>query len=380
MHRFLDSVSLSGVRITDEGYLIADAFAVRTGIQRYLGSEVGRPDLPFVDVYRPPEEVFSKDSLHSFSHIPITNDHPKEAVTAANWKDLALGEVSTDVLRDGEKLRIPLIVKDASGVADVQNGKRELSAGYSCSLDWENGTTSDGRPYQAIQRTIRANHLAIVKCGRAGSEFRIGDSADANHWGAAPIIADRETPPMNMRTVFVDGIPVSCTDQGAAAIEKLNKDKAQLTADNLALTTRHTTELAAKDAEIGALKADLKKAQDSVPSGVMLDKLVADRAGLVDLARRLHKDVKLDGLTDAEIRRTVVSARLGPDFAKDASDAEIGGMFKALAKDVGTVDPVRQTLLAGDHQQQPQVGDNGYGAYVARVSDAWKGTPQQAAR
>lgn len=174
-----DNAPINGMRVTGEGYLVADAFTVRTGIQQYLGSEVGRPDLPVVNVYRPESEVFSKDSLASFSHIPITDDHPAVAVTSMNWRDFAIGETGGEVLRDGERLRVPLIVKDARAVAKIQSGKRELSAGYTCELVFEDGIAPDGTRYQAVQRKIRANHLAVVHRGRAGSEFRIGDAARA---------------------------------------------------------------------------------------------------------------------------------------------------------------------------------------------------------
>ncbi|MDT9110918.1 DUF2213 domain-containing protein, partial [Escherichia coli] len=73
--RFTDAVSVSGTRLTNDGYLVAEAKAVRTGIQFYRGSEVGKADMDVVRVWRPEEEVFSADSLQSFSHAPMTLDH-----------------------------------------------------------------------------------------------------------------------------------------------------------------------------------------------------------------------------------------------------------------------------------------------------------------
>lgn len=46
-------------------------------------------------VYRSEAEVRSADCLLSFSHVSITLYHPFEPLTAANWKDFAVGEVST---------------------------------------------------------------------------------------------------------------------------------------------------------------------------------------------------------------------------------------------------------------------------------------------
>ncbi|WP_312879867.1 DUF2213 domain-containing protein [Phyllobacterium trifolii] len=39
--QFTDAVTVAGKRRRDDGYLVADARIARTGIQNYLGSEVG---------------------------------------------------------------------------------------------------------------------------------------------------------------------------------------------------------------------------------------------------------------------------------------------------------------------------------------------------
>lgn len=362
--QFEDGVTLKGAKVRDDGYLAADAFAVRTGIQQYLGAEVGRPDLALVNVYRPEAEVFSHDSLASFSHIPVTDDHPAVAVTAANWKDLAVGEVSTDVLRDGNRLRIPLIVKDAAVVAKIQNGKRELSAGYTCDLIFEDGVTEDGQAYQAKQVNIRANHLAVVNRGRAGPEFRIGDS-----WGVTPhSLTDEGVTPMNLKSLTVDGITIQVTDQGAEAIGKL---QAQL-ADVAAKLSDAQSQLAAKDTEIGGLKVEVKTLSDAQPNGATLDKMVADRAELIDAAKTVAPALVTTGLSDAEIRRGAVAAKFGEDMVKDASDDAVKGMFAVATKDKSNPDPALRQISDARRQTTPPA-DNGQSAYEKRLQDAWKG-------
>ena len=177
-------------------------------------------DKAVVRVYRSPEEVFADASLQSFSHTPITNDHPAVAVTNENWKDLAVGEASTAAKRDGDWVHLPLILKDAAAVKAVESGKRELSAGYTCELDFTAGVTADGAAYDAVQRNIKINHLALVDRARAGPQARIGDGAG---WGAAPIqdATPEKEPLMTLKTVTVDGIPIEVTDQGATVIATL---------------------------------------------------------------------------------------------------------------------------------------------------------------
>lgn len=367
MLKFQDKGTLSGVHITPEGYLVADAFAVRTGIQQYAGIEVGRPDLTVVNVYRSADEVFSADTLRSFSHVPVTINHPSVAVTSENVRDLAVGEASTEVLRDGGRMKIPLIVKDAAAVTMVTTGdQRELSAGYGCELVWEDGVTEDGTAYQAKQVNIRANHIAIVRRGRAGPEFRIGDSADA--WGVAPIIADEETK-MNLPKITFDGITIEVTDAGAQAIAKLQGQIATLVAD--AATAAST--ITAKDTEIGGLKIELKTAQDAKPTAAILDALATERQTVIDAAKKIKADIVTDGKDLPTIRKEAVAAKFGDDMVKDQSVDAVAGMFLAATKDSGnTVDPVRQTLVNRDSVtpiKDTQV------VYENRLQDAWKHGP-----
>jgi len=346
--QFTDAVAVSGTRRTADGYLVAEARSVRTGIQLYAGHEVGKPDMSVVRVYRPADQVFADASLQSFTHAPVTMDHPAEAVTADNWKKLAVGEVSTAAKKDGEWVHLPLILKDAAAIEAVETGKRELSAGYTCELVWGDGVAPDGSAYDAQQSNIKINHLAIVDRARAGSEARIGDAASGK-WGAAPVITtDKETVDMTeaLRTVVVDGLSVQTTDQGAQAISKLQKDLESSAAKIVANDAAHSAAIAAKDQEIGTLKADLKKAQDAALKPEDVDRLVADRAALVQTVKAIDAKIEIKG-SDADLRRAAVKAKLGDDMIKDASDDMITGMFKAIAKDVKPADPFAAVVKDG---------------------------------
>lgn len=222
--KITDSVMLGDVRLSDRGFLEANVRTARTGIQTYLGSEVGRPDLKTVNVYRDEAEVFSKASLQSFSKIPVTLDHPPEAVNSANWAKYAKGTTGDEVLRDGEFLKIGLKVTDGDAVKAIKDGKRELSVGYTTELLWEDGVTPDGVSYQARQTKITADHIAIVTRGRAGSECRIGDTAP-HAWGVSPVNTnqgkDIQMGEGTLRTVDYEGVAIQTTDQGAQVIERL---------------------------------------------------------------------------------------------------------------------------------------------------------------
>jgi hypothetical protein len=157
-----------------------------------------------------------------------------------------------------------------------------------------------------------------------------------------------------LRTVTVDGLSVSTTDQGAQAITTLlqriadaaNKASQTETAHIAALADKDKT-IAAKDEEIGTLKADLKKAQDAAPKPADIDKLVADRATLVTTVKALDAKIDVAGKSDADLRKAAVAAKLGDEMVKDASEAEIAGMFKALAKDIKPADPFAAAVKDG---------------------------------
>lgn len=178
---FADRAPIEKVRRLADGRIAAVAKFARSGCYTYTGAEVGRPDLASVRVYRDEAEVFSEDAMASFAHKAITLDHPSEPVRASNWKKVAVGYTEGRVARDGAFVEIPLILADAEAVAAYDSGRaRELSAGYSCTLDWTPGTTPQGEAYDARQVGIRGDHIAVVAAGRAGSECRIGDNASAN--------------------------------------------------------------------------------------------------------------------------------------------------------------------------------------------------------
>lgn len=320
--RLNDSANVSKAHINDDGYLVATVKIARSGIYQYTKRELGFMEDGIVNVYRPPDEVFSKDSLKSLAHAAVTVGHPQEAVTADNWSDLAVGEVSADVLRDGEWLTTAIIVKDAKA---QRQSARELSAGYNCSIVAEDGVAPCGTEYQFKQTNIKFNHLAIVPQGRAGSEARIGDGA--LNWGASP--NQQEVPKVELKTVVLGDAAVQVIADNASIVEQFKTDAA--------------TKLADAETTIGELTAQLADAQTKAVSDSDIEQRVADRLALVDSARKVHKDLVADGKSDVEIKREVVAHKFGDAVIADATDAHIDGMFK-VATSAQVNDSAREVL------------------------------------
>src|SRR5699024_2829446 len=299
MINFYDSIELATKpRRTDDGYLVATAKVARSGIQIYAGHEVGRPDLKQARVFRPEEEVFSDAVMSTFAYRPMTNDHPSEPVTAKNWRDFAIGQIGAEVARDGDFIRVPLVLMDAQAIEDYENGKRELSMGYSAALEWSDGVTPDGEPYDCIQRNIKNNHLALVDKARAGEQARIGDSG-----GHQQPKQKRGNNPM--QKIMHDGITIEVSAQAAEVIAELNKRITEALAEKEAAEAEAEdaqTKLAAKDAEIEALK-------DAQLTDEQLDEAVAARAELIGKAKKIV-DQEYKG-SEAEIKKSALVALLG---------------------------------------------------------------------
>lgn len=367
--QFFDRVTAGKTRRTADGYLVADARVARTGIQEYTGAEMGLPDRDVVRVYRSEEEVFSQDALHTYAYRPMTNDHPDQQVTAENWKDLAIGQTGGEVARDGEYVRVPLVLMDARAIADYEAGKRELSMGYEAEITFQDGVTPGGEKYDAIQRNLKMNHLALVDRARGGDHLRIGDD------NPKPQEKSTMSEPKT-RTIMVDGLSVETTDAGAQAIEKLQKDVADARSELTTERDTHKQAIADKDKEIAKKDAEIDDLKGKQMSDADLDKAVTERADLISKAK-VVADQDYTGKSPADIRKAAVVTVLGDEAIKDKSDDYIEARFDMLAEKANA-DPVRSALATQDRSPgQPQ--DNGQSDYEKRITDAWKGNKKEVA-
>lgn len=317
---FTDKLTFDGLRKTKDGYLVATPRVARSGIQLYSGAEVGKPEMQTVRVYRPPEEVFNTDAMNSYAYRPVTIGHPGVKVTADNWTDLTRGMSGSEVVRDGDFVRVPMAIMDSKAIQSVEDGTVELSMGYEANIQWGDGVTPNGEKYDAIQKDMRMNHLAIVSSARGGSHLRIGD----------------ETSGEDTMKVMVDGISIEATEQAAQVIEKL-QNTIRTTNDSVAAKDAKiaelTTAVGTKDGEIAILK---KQVADSQMTPAQLDAAVKDRQTVIDAAKKIGGDkIVVDGKTIAEIKKAAVAVVLG-NAANAMEDAAINGAFALAAASAKT--------------------------------------------
>ena len=191
MRRY-DEAPLETVTRLPSGALRIPARLSRPGVQAYR-----QPDGSIRREYRPPEEVFAEPVLDALRAAPVTLGHPPE-VRADNWRDVAVGHVGDDV-RASEDRRFTIgsvVVSDADAIRRVDAREAsEVSVGYDVDLEMTAGVSPEGEAYDAIQRRIRPNHVALVQRGRAGREVALRLDADDNE----------EIPSMNPTKITIAG-------------------------------------------------------------------------------------------------------------------------------------------------------------------------------
>lgn len=176
-----DSAPLGTVTRLPSGALRVPARLTRTGVFTYRNPD-GTPRRE----YRPPEAVFAPASLEALRGATVTDLHPKHSrgvdrVDAENWRELAIGHVGDDVRQVGEFVEASIVIADARAIQRIDARERtEVSVGYQVDLERTPGTTPSGEAYDAIQRNIRPNHVAIVPRGRAGRDVSLRLDADDN--------------------------------------------------------------------------------------------------------------------------------------------------------------------------------------------------------
>lgn len=312
-----------GRMVTHDGYVVAaHSILARTGIQTYRASDFGLQKIMKIDsdailrLYRPEDEVFDAESLASFNHVPLTIDHPSEAlVSADNWSQVAKGEVC-DIARDAQYVVGTVIIKSRDAIEAVNQGKVELSAGYRFELDLTPGTTPDGQAYDGVQRHIRGNHVAIVDEARCGSACRVGDSQKG----------EKMEKKMSVKgiTIEVGDTVASVIEQLVAAEQAAHSERDVAVGKLESIAADHAKVVAAKDAEIATLKGQIVSAE-------ALDAMVDDRSKTIATAKRLMPAISTDKKSCADIHREVLAHVIGQnEVAKTMVVAIVGDGADAL--------------------------------------------------
>jgi hypothetical protein len=319
-------------RIPDvNGWWEVDATPItKAGVYDYLGAELpGAPDPGrMYRVYRPAEELADPEFLASLRLIPWIDEHEMlgasdAGLTPPERKGVA-GVIGERVTFDGRTVRANLKVfsERMAGLLDPANpdGKRELSLGYRCMYDWAPGV-ADGQSYDAVQRQLRGNHLALVREGRMGPGVAVLDHSTGHltitldstpeYRTMADDVAPTEKPEPTLSDIMAileKFMPMLAPAAAAAAPPVDDAAPPQPADTDMPAEDMDPGKMAAMDRRIKALDAKLAAikpideaalrqavVQDSADASGLAQRLVP-LVGVFDHARMTHAQVAAYGL------------------------------------------------------------------------------------
>lgn len=328
----------------DHGFIRDTPVLTRTGVFVYW-----LPDGTKRREYRPPDEVFKADSLSAFKGIPITDEHHGR-ITGNNAQGVVIGSVLSDGRQDGNNLIADVVIHNTT---PIEQGKKELSVGYEVELDMTSGITEDGEPYDAIQRNIKPNHLAIVVKGRAGNARLNMDAADAVEYQKEDDAVTTE----NLTEIRLDsGISYKAAPEVVVEYNKLKQDVAQAVADKDKEAARADT----AEAKVKELEANQEKLkQDAFTQA-------KKRLELEAVAKSHNVEIKAD-TTDRQLQEAVIKSVRGDSIDLNGrSDGYIEAAF-----DMAVADGVKRAdAEAGQREAltKPQMTEDGKEKLTGRAA------------
>jgi hypothetical protein len=216
-----DTGAIRKPEFTKEGYIRAEAVFAKDGILEYK--------LPNGEVrkeFRPPEE--NRKALTKFGLKPVSFEHPPVLINSANSQEYGVGLSDSTVVYDpGGYVRgvITVLAQDAVN-AITRGDTRDISCGYKCDIEEIPGIWN-GERYDAIQRNIDINHIAITKRGRAGAEVGINfDSETFPYHDVAVQIGNlydeqnfvKENKEKRMASITLDSVTYDDIPESVAAV------------------------------------------------------------------------------------------------------------------------------------------------------------------
>jgi hypothetical protein len=299
-HRY-DAITIKA-ELSKEGWIIDRPIITRSGIFTYHNKN-GKQ----VREYRPDEEVFKEDSLNTLRGAPITDGHKGIISTDSSLDGLIVGSVMGPGVKDNTNVVADIVIHNVKKIGS----KRELSLGYQCKVD-ETPGEFNGQKYDAVQRDITYNHLAVVHKGRAGNaRIRL----DSNELASFETETEDMPDPTLIKLRLDNGLEYHASPEVMVYVNSLTDKSKGL-----------QTKLDQTEAERDTLKADNAKLKKDHEAALKTERESArSRITLEDKAKQL--DLKFDGVSDRELKEQIIK-KLGNDLDfKDRSDDYVDSAF-----------------------------------------------------
>lgn len=307
-----DRVAIHATK-TDEGFIRDKPIVGRTGILEYRN-----PDGSTRREYRPPEEAFNVDSLNSLQGKPITMGH-QGMVTSGNSNIIQpIGTVLSPGRQDNNNIVADVVIYQLPTEA------RELSCGYNLDLEETPGVTPNGQPYDAIQRHIRYNHVAVVPKGRAGiARLNMDGDQEMDFEEHQDTTGGTKT----MKKVRLDnGIEYDAAPEVAVYVDQLREDHKKQKAEMDTLQAKYDAAVS----DLKKAKEDAKQAEEKAKAN--FDQAVSDRVAVLKRADAFGiKDA--EKMTVQEVKKAVIKKAHGDDFDLENKSDEYLNAAYDLVKD-----------------------------------------------
>lgn len=296
----LDSLPLNQTFFTPEGYLRDRPILTSIGIFEYknLDGSIRRE-------LRLPDEVFDAESLQSYKGKPIIITHDAGLVDKSNVSREQIGTILSEGYRSGNDVRAEIVIHDTDEMKDC--GLKELSLGYNLDLDETPGVWN-GLPYDAIQRNIRINHLALVREARAGDQARLNiDGRDS--------------------TTFLKGGKLVMSVSKKKTAKKARRADGVLTPEQLsaaieAYKAKRAARLATKADEdvVSVSEEDVKTSQAAVDNDTVAENATVEEKVKMVKDRRDRRDEEGDPATIEEAQGVIANQDEDIDVLFDIID------------------------------------------------------------
>lgn len=335
----------------------------KVGVFPYLGKSIGadEPDKIYY-VYRPAEELASKETIDSFKLIPWVDDHDMIGIDvpgtmSADEKGVC-GIVGEDVYFSNGVLYGNIKCFSKKLADQIDSGKRELSLGYRCTYEKESGSYN-GQAYDYIQRGMIGNHVASVQRGRMGPDVRVLDGMTFDNMELDSNMTEKKQDGLKAdaldarigeieKTVAatataIDGLNKTLSEliekqkKAASDEDEVKKEKAENEEDDEKADKAEDASIAALNKTIreqAAIIDGLKKAADALPEKIMKD--VADKAALVKRVEKHIGSFDSDNMTVDGVAK-YAAEKLGLKVGEGMERAALDGYLSALDAASGKV-------------------------------------------
>lgn len=407
-----DRAPLEAPTKTPEGFMRGQGLLTRVGVFDYYVQGDG-DEIVKVRELRPPEEVFSDESLRSFALVPLTLDHPPKNLTPETVRNHQVGAVGTPSAVE-DHVRADLLITQREAIEAVEKGRNQLSCGYVCQTEFRSGVFTDAKgarhEFDCVQRNIRGNHVAIVDQGRAGSTSAIRldagdgviDYTDAQNEKEKTMlinVGDQEfevPDAVGKRLNALEEVAKKAKEEtptppgDSEDIKKEPKEDQPVDPGEGANKMGDENEMMAMKGRIAALEAAMAD-KAKTDAADKLRRVKVEASGVLGV-----EETKLDGKDLVAIQKEVI-AKVLPSMRLDSDEpAYIGAVYStALQVQTGssnsggssdrrhdTNEDIKDAMNRAKDQTKQDGDENdmskAYDSYVAKMSNRWKAGRQRA--